>query len=312
MRILVAEDERVSARQLEAVLTSRGYEVVMASDGNAAWEILQDANAPKLAILDWMMPGKQGIELCRDIRSTRQEPYTYIVLLTEKSSRQDIIEGLNAGADDYLAKPFDPKELDARLRAGRRVLSLMDEVIAGREALRHRATHDLLTGLLNRSAIRESVTLEIARASRERTSLGVAMVDLDHFKQINDTYGHMAGDAVLSDAAERMRSQMRSYDSVGRYGGEEFLVVLPGCDLKSTFDKANKLREFIALEPVATPEGPIVVTASMGVTVYADSSLVDPDDLIRQADFALYRAKRQGRNRVELASTSEEICSVSG
>ncbi len=311
MKVLVAEDERVSARQLEAVLTMWGYDVVMASNGNAAWEVLQDANPPKLAILDWMMPGKEGIELCRDIRNLRQEPYTYIVLLTEKSGRQDIIEGMNAGADDYLAKPFDAKELEARLRAGRRVLSLMDEVIAGRETLRHQATHDLLTGLSNRRAIRDSLTQELARAARERTPLGVVMVDIDHFKQINDTYGHLAGDAVLTGVANGMRSQMRSYDSAGRYGGEEFLIVLPGCDLQTTFAKADAVREFIGSTPVVTPAGPITVTASMGAAVYADANTSDPDELIHQADLALYRAKRNGRNRVELVETSEKMCSES-
>ena len=305
MKILVAEDERISARQLQAVLKSWGYEVIVVSDGLAAWEILQTADAPKLAILDWMMPGKNGIELCRDIRNLRQEPYTYIVLLTEKSTRQDIVDGMNAGADDYLAKPFDAKELEARLRAGRRVLSLMDEVIAGREKLRHQATHDLLTGLANRRAVRESLIQELARAAREQTTMGVVMVDVDHFKQVNDTYGHLAGDAVLTEVGSRMCARVRSYDSVGRYGGEEFLIVIPRCDFQTTFDRADSLREFIAHAPVVTPEGPITITASMGVATYL-GDLCGPDDLIRQADAALYRAKRNGRNRVEMATTGDE------
>jgi len=222
MRILIAEDERVSARQLEAVLTSWDYEVVVARDGLAAWKILQDANPPKLAILDWMMPGMSGVELCSAVRQWRREPYTYILLLTEKSGRHDVVEGMNAGADDYLSKPFDPKELEVRLRAGRRVLNLMDEVIESREMLRQQATHDSLTGLLNRAAIRERLAAELARAMRADIPVGVIMVDLDHFKQVNDTYGHIAGDVVLSEVAGRMQSQMRSYDSSGRYGGKSF------------------------------------------------------------------------------------------
>ncbi len=311
MRILIADDERVSARQLEAVLSSWGYEVIVVTNGIDAWEILQDANAPQLAILDWMMPGRNGVELCRDIRNLRQEPYTYIVLLTEKSGRSDIVEGMNAGADDYLAKPFDAKELDARLRAGRRVLSLMDEVISGREQLRHQATHDLLTGLANRRAIRDSLALELARAARQRTPLGVVMVDIDHFKQVNDTYGHMAGDAVLSDVAERMRSQLRSYDSAGRYGGEEFLIVLPGCDMNNVFAKADALRAFLGINPVVTSEGPITVTASMGAAACLDGEALESDELIHQADTAMYRAKRNGRNRVESAVMLPPPCANS-
>lgn len=301
MKILVAEDERVSARYLESVLTSWGYEVSVVSDGVAAWEVLQEIDSPKLAILDWMMPGKNGIELCRDIRSLRQEPYTYIVLLTERSSQQDIVEGLNAGADDYLAKPFDAKELEARLRAGRRVLSLMDEVIAGREQLRYQASHDLLTGLSNRRAIRELLNQEMARAMRNRTPVGVVMADVDHFKKVNDTYGHPAGDAVLASVASGMRSHMRSYDSAGRYGGEEFLLVFPGCDLQTTFAKADALRQFIEQMPIDTPGGQIAVTVSMGSVAHTQGSTYDTDELIRCADAALYQAKHNGRNRVEQA-----------
>jgi two-component system, cell cycle response regulator len=308
MRILIAEDERVSARQLEAVLTTWGYEVIVASNGNAAWKVLKDADAPKLAILDWMMPGKDGIELCRDIRNLRQEPYTYVVLLTEKSGRSDIVEGMNAGADDYLAKPFDAKELEARLRAGRRVLSLMDEVIAAREQLRHQATHDVLTGLSNRRAIRDLLSLELARAARQRTPVGVVMVDIDHFKQVNDTYGHIAGDAVLSEVAARMRSQMRAYDSAGRYGGEEFLLILPGCDIQSAVVKADALRALIGGTPVLTQERPINIAASMGVAVYAEDSGFAPDDLIYQADTALYQAKRNGRNCVKVMDMLQPLC----
>ncbi|MBX9790462.1 MAG: diguanylate cyclase [Pirellulales bacterium] len=309
MKILVAEDERISARQLKAVLTNWGYDVVVVSDGLAAWNILSGPDAPQLAILDWMMPGKDGVELCRDIRKLRQEPYTYIVLLTEKSTRQDVVEGMNAGADDYLAKPFDAQELEARLRAGLCVLSLMDEVIAGREQLRHQATHDLLTGLTNRRAVRESLTQELARAGREQTSMAVALIDVDHFKQVNDTYGHLAGDAVLTEVGSRMRARVRSYDSVGRYGGEEFLIVIPRCDIHTALDRLNSLREFIAESPVSSPEGPIPVTASIGVTSYG-GELATPDSLIQQADIALYRAKRNGRNRVEIFTPAETLCST--
>jgi two-component system, cell cycle response regulator len=299
MKILIAEDERIAARQLEAVLTTWGYQVVVATNGIAAWEALQDDDAPRLAILDWMMPGKDGVELCREIRALRQEPYTYIVLLTEKSSRQDIIEGLNAGADDYLAKPFDAKELEARLRAGRRVLGLMEEVISSRDKLQYQATHDVLTGLFNRLAIREMLTRELARASREATSVGIILIDVDKFKDVNDEYGHFAGDALLCEIARSISSQIRVYDSASRYGGEEFLVVLPGCDLVATYDKAEALRKHIANLKVAMDGDQISATASMGVAAISGASAFEIDDLIRAADTALYQAKDKGRNRVE-------------
>jgi diguanylate cyclase (GGDEF)-like protein len=311
MKILIAEDERVSARRLESVLTSYGYEVIVARDGLMAWDILQGPDAPKLAILDWMMPGMNGLELCRSIRELRQEPYTFILLLTEKSSRQDVVEGLDAGADDYLTKPFDASELEVRLRAGRRVLNLMDEVIAAREALRQQATHDSLTGLLNRRAIQEALARDLARAEREGTAVGVIMLDLDLFKQINDAHGHQAGDAVLVEVARRMGAQCRPYDALGRYGGEEFLIVLPGCGEIEIFDKADAIRKSIGAAPIEIPPGSVRVTASIGAAYAQSARGVDADELIRVADEALYRAKAAGRNRVKVA-TSDLLLDAGG
>lgn len=299
MKILLAEDDPVSRRGLAAMLRKWGYAVVVTCDGLAAWQALQGEDAPQLAVLDWMMPGMDGLQVCRQVRQLTRESYIYILLLTARSRKEDIIAGLDAGADDYLTKPFDVHELQVRLRAGRRILDLQTELIAAREAQRQLATHDPLTGVWNRAAILENLHLELARARREGLSVGIIMADLDHFKRINDRYGHLAGDAVLCEAVQRMRGSMRPYDTIGRYGGEEFLLVLPGCDLQEAASVAERLRQCIAESPVRTPEGNIDVTGSFGVAA-AENNSGDVSVLLRAADAALYKAKYNGRNQVAL------------
>lgn len=299
MRILVAEDDPVSRYLLEAFLVKWGYEVIVAADGVEAWQALQHDNAPQLALLDWMMPGMDGVEICRRVRKRAAEPYTYILLVTAKGQKQDILEGLEAGADDYLTKPFDPQELRARLRVGRRILELQEQLIQAREELRAQATHDPLTGLWNRAAILETLQRELARAERQRTPVAIIMADVDHFKQINDAYGHLAGDAVLGEVSQRMRAAIRSYDAIGRYGGEEFLIVTSGCDVTIALKLAERVRSCVSREPINIAGGTFPATLSLGVA--ASSEAGDADQLVRAADAALYRAKNSGRNRVELA-----------
>jgi diguanylate cyclase (GGDEF)-like protein len=244
------------------------------------------------------MPGQTGIELCRQLRVQQgQEPYTYVMLLTSKNQREDLIEGMEAGADDYITKPFDQHELQVRLRAGRRIVELQNE-------LRRQATHDALTGVLNRSKTFEIFTRELQRSKREGTPLGAILVDLDHFKNVNDTYGHLAGDEVLRHAAARLQSSIRSYDAVGRYGGEEFIVLLPGCDEATAVMQAERLRMALSMDPVVLDSAGSVnydLTASLGVAVSAPGrEASSPEALVAVADEALYKAKRGGRNRVEL------------
>ena len=227
---------------LQGLLTKWGYDVVSVEDGNAAWERLNAADAPRIALLDWMMPGQNGIDVCRKMRRHRPEPYTYILLLTAKDATESVVEGLESGADDYLTKPFHFEELKARLRVGLRLLELEDTLVQAREAMRFKAARDTLTGVWNRGAILEMLDREINRSQREGPSLGVLIGDLDHFKAVNDTYGHLVGDAVLQEVTKRMQSNVRSYDAVGRYGGEEFLVLLPGCDAAATTGKADQPR----------------------------------------------------------------------
>ena len=295
MRVLAAEDNPVFQSMLKTMLTRWGYEAVMARDGNEAWNILEGSDAPRLAVLDWMMPGMDGVEICRRIRSANREPYVYILLLTARTESQDLIEGMDAGADDYLTKPFNAHELRVRIRAGRRILDLQEELLQAREALREQATHDGLTGLLNRTSILEKLDDELSRAARDGSSVSVLMVDLDRFKSVNDTQGHLAGDAVLREASSRLKSASRRYDSVGRYGGEEFLMVLPGCETAAAALQAERLRDAIAGTPFRADSRPLAMTCSIGL---ACSSHCAPEVLVREADDALYQAKANGRNRV--------------
>jgi len=315
MRILIADDDPVSLHILQARLAQWSYEVIACTDGNEAFRAFQTKDAPRLAILDWMMPSRNGVEVCRDIRALAQEDYIYIILLTAKDRKEDLLAALEAGADDYLTKPYDPAELKARLRTGRRILDLQAELITARDALHIRATRDALTGLWNRGAIQEILDRELARSYREGHVLSLGMADLDHFKRINDTYGHAAGDAVLREATKRLEQTLRIYDSLGRYGGEEFLVVLPGCDAATVPAVAERLRTSVGEEPFLLREGPLRVTISLGVaslcpghaeqTPRSRADLTATHDaLVRAADMALYQAKQEGRNRAVISTMS--------
>jgi two-component system, cell cycle response regulator len=298
MKILIADDSIVSRHLLDATLRKWGYDVVVVSDGIEAWNQLQQEDSPTLAILDWVMPGLTGPEVCHLVRKRARERYTYLILLTSKSLKEDLIEGMEAGADDYVTKPFDQHELKVRLRAGTRIIELQSELLAAREALREQATKDFLTRIWNRSSILEILDRELARAEREQRPLGLVMADLDKFKYINDSHGHCAGDAVLREAVRRMQSSIRSYDAIGRYGGEEFLIVLPGCDESCTFGQAERLRRQLCNAPMMVSDVPLTLTGSFGATSIVPDGKIQGDALIRTADEALYRAKGEGRDRV--------------
>jgi len=305
MRIVVAEDDPVSRRAIEHLLRGWGYETVSTADGAQAWKILQGQDAPRMALLDWVMPGLDGLALCRMVREHPRDRYVYVVLLTAKGEKQDLIRGLEAGADDYLAKPFDPHELNVRLRAGRRIIELQDQLLAARRAVERVASHDALTGVWNRSELAGILHREMAHSRRTAVPLALAMADLDHFKAVNDRYGHLAGDAVLREVAGRLRRSLRAYDTVVRYGGEVFLLVMPGCDDARAWVVAERARDSVQRRPVETPDGLLSVTVSIGVATTAHAGAVGQEALIRAVDAALYRAKRSGRNRVELAAATD-------
>jgi len=300
MQALVVDDSVVYRKLIGDHLRGWGFGVTLASTGSQAWEILKQPDAPKLVLLDWVLPDLDGIELCQRIRQAGSAgPYVYVILLTSNEGHQKMLEAMQAGADDYLVKPFDELELKARLLVGKRILELQEELVAARESMRHAATHDSLTELMNRGEILSMLQRELERARRDRKPVAVVLGDIDHFKSVNDTHGHLFGDEALREISRRLQAQLRVYDGVGRYGGEEFLMVLPNCDLPNALQRANDLREKIASAPVVNSGVERSITMSMGVAISNFGGKEELEALLNQADAGLYAAKEKGRNRIE-------------
>jgi diguanylate cyclase (GGDEF)-like protein len=296
VKILIADDDPVSRRLLEGMLRRLGHDVVAVEDGARASAVLLAPDGPRIAILDWMMPGIDGLDVCRRVRQ-RSSPYTWILLLTSRDSRSDMLAGLDAGADDFLVKPCDALELRVRLRSGERIIALQQHLLETQEALKFEAAHDRLTGLSNRGSILDQLERDLSRSRRKKEPLSVMLADLDHFKRINDEYGHAAGDKVLSEVGARMRTVLRVYDTVGRYGGEEFLMVLPDADPEGALEAGERVRAAIRGAPIHDQGREIWVSASFGAASTSTFGF-SADALIRAADDALYKAKAQGRDRV--------------
>lgn len=292
---------------IKAHVKNWGFNLVLANDGKEAWKILSGSDAPRLALLDWVLPEIDGVEICRRLRArTEQEQYTYAILLTAKSKKGEMLEAMHAGADDFLAKPFDPLELRARLLVGKRIIELQKKLVSVNQSLEFAARHDSLTGLWNRAEIRGFLQQELARARRDGGQVGIVLADIDHFKKVNDTLGHEVGDVVLKKVAGCLRDSLREYDRVGRYGGEEFLLVIPNCDLRATARRANQIRQNVAQLPIGIGASSMI-TISMGATLAEPTS--DLEEVVRYADTALYKAKHKGRNRVECVDTQpHEAC----
>ncbi|HLY62862.1 MAG TPA: diguanylate cyclase [Terriglobia bacterium] len=305
MKVLIAEDDLVSRRRLESNLLSWNYQVEVATDGDEAWHMLQGENSPRLAILDWMMPGLDGLSVCKQVRKVKVEPYVYILLLTAKDRKEDVVEGLEAGADDYLTKPYDTQELRARLRTGRRILALQEALLSARDALRFQVSLDPLTGVWNRTGILAILRRELARAESEGHSLTVLKADIDAFSRVNEGHGRMAGDATLREVARRIQSVNRLYDAVGRFGGEEFVILSPGNQDSEAGGQAERVRKSIIEEAYDLPEGAVNLTASVGVVTISGTKGADPGAVLSAADGALSRAKSRGGNRVEVADPRE-------
>ncbi|MBN2311229.1 MAG: diguanylate cyclase, partial [Candidatus Hydrogenedentes bacterium] len=244
-----------------------------------------------------MMPEMDGVDVCRKVREAPSHPFTYIIMLTAKGQKEDIVNALNAGADDYVTKPWDASELRARVAVGERIVRLNTALEEANRQLDRMASTDALTGLFNRRTIMERLAQELHRAEREHRPLTVIMVDIDHFKRVNDTHGHTAGDRVLAEAARRLRSVCRDYDIVGRYGGEEFVCITPGSQGEDAAAAAERFRNAVGETPIAAEGAELDVTISVGGVWLAGDTPCDVDEVMKAADTLLYQAKEEGRNR---------------
>jgi diguanylate cyclase (GGDEF)-like protein len=300
LKILIAEDDIISCRALEKNLQDWGYEVIVTKNGEEAWEIIKMGEI-RLAILDWTMPKMDGIELCHKIRNEYQQDrseYIYIILLTARDLQEDIITGLSAGADDYMTKPFSYLELKVRIKNGFRIIALEDSRLK-------MANTDSLTQMWNRKKIMEILEEELNRNHREGKTVGIAMLDIDYFKVINDTHGHVTGDNVLIKVASRLKKSLRNYDQIGRYGGDELLIVLPGLARSNAQSVGERLRKAVCETKITTETASLTASISIGMAVSDISAKHSANQLIKESDQALYQAKEKGRNRVCLAATSQ-------
>ncbi len=296
MKVLIAEDDATSRVLLETMLRQWEFTPVVTCDGREALEAMQRPDAPRIAILDWNMPEMDGPEVCQRIQANSADNPPYLILLTARDDKGDIVVGLESGANDFISKPYNALELKARVDVGRRMVELQSEIISARDALAYQATHDPLTDTLNRRAILEELERELARSARTGAWLGVGVCDLDHFKRVNDVYGHQVGDEVLRGFVACVQKHIRKYDMLGRFGGEEFLLIAPESQDVVVEELFERARREVAENPMATRAGDIAITVSIGVAVSKGD--LTADAVIARADAALYRAKAEGRNRV--------------
>ncbi len=297
MKILVVEDEAINRKLVKKSLSTAGYEVIEAEDGLAAWELFQQEPF-QLIVTDWMMPGLNGPELIHKIRESVQKNYTYIIMLTAMNDEENVVSGLESGADEYLTKPFNSRELIARIASGIRILKLEEQLMQARHQMEVLAMHDGLTGLLNRRAIEEYAQAEFSMASRKGRSLSIVLLDIDHFKNVNDQYGHEIGDITLQHVAKILSDGIRDYDRVGRWGGEEFILVLPETQLQDAIVVAERLRIQIS-ETVIRLENESSLSVQISLGIACSSGQFDSlAKFIDAADQALYQAKQTGRNKV--------------
>jgi len=300
MKVLIAEDDIVCSKILQKNLESWDYEVVLARNGAEAWQALQDESL-RLAILDWMMPDMDGVEVCRQIRRRKKYKYTYIILLSAKDRKQDIISGLSSGADDYMTKPVNFLELRARLKAGRRIIELEDKLLFTQNQLKDIASRDGLTKIWNRTEIARFLNEELERGRREKIPTGVIMLDIDHFKRINDVYGHSVGDLALIKVVSRLKSKVRKSDKLGRYGGDEIVILLPNCPQTEIKKVGERLRLAVGHRRIRTELNTLPLTISVGCATSDLPGNSSPEKLIKSADRALLKAKELGRNCVVVA-----------
>ena len=306
-KILIVDDHEDNIELLRARLEARGYEVQGANDGQAALDLV-DRWCPDLILLDVMMPKMDGMEVVRRLKAKtdkKELPFIPVIMQTALDSTENKVEGLDAGADDYITKPINFAELEARVKALLRIKQLQTEVEAGRaelsqlnDKLREISLTDGLTGVENRRSLEERLKEQWSHSIRLHEPMSVVMCDIDKFKAVNDTYGHQAGDAVLKEIARLLKDEAREIDRVGRYGGEEFLMILPGTVLDAAVTFAERLREKVENHTFSYEGGTLRRTISCGVAAAPHPKVKDQEALVRAADDALYVAKETGRNRV--------------
>ena len=294
MKILVADDDITYRTILKAVLKKWNFEYTIVEDGDQAWSVLQEKDAPQLLLLDWEMPNLTGLDLCKRIRNSETTSQAYIILLSSRLSTNDTVTALNAGANDYIYKPFENLELQARLRVGERMVQLQNQLESVRQQLHIQATQDSLTNLYNRRAILEALNTKIQEAKREQTTFCLCMCDIDYFKSVNDTYGHPVGDLVIKNVAKTIKNTLRPYDKVGRFGGEEFLLVLYA-PKEASYELIERIRKTVNNLQLRINGKLISISISMGYSCFTDK-YETPEKFIAVADKALYKAKHAGRN----------------
>ncbi len=305
MKMLIVEDDPFVQKVVKKVFTGMGFEVLACGDGATAIDFIKNDRI-QFAVVDWILPEMDGLTLCRKVRKLKLSRYIYMIVLTSRNKKEDLVQALDAGADDYIAKPFDERELSARARVGMRIIQLENKLINNQKRLMKLAKEDPLTGILNRRSLFDGILKEINRASREGASMATILVDADNFKAINDTHGHLAGDVALSEFAKRLQDSCREYDLLGRYSGEEFLVFLPRTDREGAIRVAERIRTSLRAKPLVFGEHRVELAASLGVCAYtfdkstkrADNVEAVFDEMIKRTDYALYMAKKEGKNRV--------------
>ena len=293
MRILLAEHETALCRLVESLLSKWGHDAVVAHDVNEVWSAFYEADLPDLVILDWMMPDLDGAKLCQRIRERTDDSYVYVLMLTAEERRQDIVDGMGAGSDDYITKPFDARELRARLRVGQRILELQMSLLATQNAAKAQAARDALTGMWTSDVVMDILKGEMNRTRREWISLSVIATRIEGLDRVRETMGSQAYEETIKEVAKRIRDSVRSYDVLGRYGEREFLALVPGCDEDRAQIVVDRIRRITNGESFGTSEGNVPLKVSMGIASLSGEQTIDPAHFVRSAEDALERAKSQ-------------------
>jgi diguanylate cyclase (GGDEF)-like protein len=307
LKVLIADDDLTSREILVSVMSKWGFNPIAVEDGLKVLEVMSQPDAPQLLMLDWEMPGLDGLSLAEHLTANETNPEPpYVIMLTSRDGQKDIVTGLSAGANDYITKPFETDVLRARVNVARRTVELQQRLTSALRKLSILANIDELTELHNRRSSLNKMTVELERAERQNSELCLGICDIDHFKQINDTLGHQAGDQVLKQLGGMLKNEFRSYDIIGRYGGEEFVFAIP-THYSGAKSILERIRSQIAGTPFVTDEKVIRISMSFGAVMVAHDQQSDLEYWLKKADNALYHSKKQGRDCISFAGTEAQI-----